>query len=52
MASVPAGMWIFGEVADDAGKKVVDAIATAETNPRTDRPVNDVLIESVEIETR
>jgi peptidyl-prolyl cis-trans isomerase A (cyclophilin A) len=43
---------IFGEVADDAGKKVVDAIAAAQTNPRTDRPVNDVVIESVVIETR
>ena len=43
---------IFGEVADDASKKVVDAIATAQTNPRTDRPVNDVVIESVVVETR
>lgn len=43
---------IFGEVANDAGKKVVDAIAATQTNPRTDRPVNDVVIESVVIETR
>ncbi|MCQ8774768.1 peptidylprolyl isomerase [Streptomyces telluris] len=43
---------IFGEVTTDAGKKVVDAIATTDTNPRTDRPVNDVVIESVVIETR
>ncbi|MBW5422003.1 peptidylprolyl isomerase [Streptomyces sp. BG9H] len=43
---------IFGEVADDASKKVVDTIAAAQTNPRTDRPVNDVVIESVVIETR
>ncbi|MEU3713096.1 peptidylprolyl isomerase [Streptomyces catenulae] len=43
---------IFGEVADEAGKKVVDAIAAAQTNPRTDRPVQDVVIESVVIENR
>ncbi|WP_424888032.1 peptidylprolyl isomerase [Streptomyces sp. XH2] len=43
---------IFGEVADEASKKVVDAIATTETNPRTDRPVNDVVINSVVVETR
>ena len=43
---------IFGEVTGEAGKKVVDAIAAAQTNPRTDRPVNDVVIESVVIETR
>ncbi|WP_327215317.1 peptidylprolyl isomerase [[Kitasatospora] papulosa] len=43
---------IFGEVADDAGRKVVDAIAAAPTNPRTDRPLQDVVIESVVIETR
>ncbi|MEH6373880.1 peptidylprolyl isomerase [Streptomyces sp. KLMMK] len=43
---------IFGEVTTDAGKKVVDAIATTDTNPRTDRPVKDVVIESVVIETR
>ncbi|AZQ72499.1 MULTISPECIES: peptidylprolyl isomerase [Streptomyces] len=43
---------IFGEVSNDASKKVVDAIAEAATNPRTDRPVNDVRIESVVVETR
>ncbi|MEV5606963.1 peptidylprolyl isomerase [Streptomyces sp. NPDC052225] len=43
---------IFGEVVDDASQKVVDAIATTQTNPRTDRPVNDVVIESVVIQTR
>ncbi|MFD5573053.1 peptidylprolyl isomerase [Streptomyces cadmiisoli] len=43
---------IFGEVTTDAGKKVVDTIATTETNPRNDRPVNDVVIESITIETR
>ncbi|MEU3352085.1 peptidylprolyl isomerase [Streptomyces sp. NPDC037389] len=43
---------IFGEVTNDASKKVVDAIAETATNPRTDRPVNDVVIESVVVETR
>ncbi|MFI7385230.1 peptidylprolyl isomerase [Streptomyces sp. NPDC049813] len=43
---------IFGEVVDPAGQKVVDAIATTPTNPRTDRPVTDVVIESVVVETR
>ncbi|MGD9482678.1 peptidylprolyl isomerase [Streptomyces sp. TRM70308] len=43
---------IFGEVTSDAGKRVVDAIAGTKTNPRTDRPVQDVVIESVEIERR
>lgn len=39
---------IFGEVADDASKAVVDAIGTTATGPG-DRPVNPVIIESVEI---
>jgi peptidyl-prolyl cis-trans isomerase A (cyclophilin A) len=43
---------IFGEVANEAGQKVVDAIAATQTNPRTDRPVNDVVIESVVVESR
>ncbi|GLW49272.1 peptidyl-prolyl cis-trans isomerase [Streptomyces sp. NBRC 14336] len=43
---------IFGEVVDPASQKVVDAIAAAPTNPRTSRPVNDVVIESVVVETR
>ena len=43
---------IFGEVTDAASQKVIDAIATTQTNPRTDRPVNDVVIESVVVETR
>lgn len=43
---------IFGEVTNEAGQKVVDAIAATQTNPRTDRPVNDVVIESVVIESR
>ncbi|MCM2427341.1 peptidylprolyl isomerase [Streptomyces sp. RKAG337] len=43
---------IFGEVTDVASQKVVDAIIATPTNPRTDRPVQDVVIESVAIETR
>ncbi|MEU7054575.1 peptidylprolyl isomerase [Streptomyces sp. NPDC046197] len=43
---------IFGEVTDAASQKVVDSIATTQTNPRTDRPLNDVVIESVVVETR
>ncbi|MFC8090631.1 peptidylprolyl isomerase [Streptomyces sp. NPDC057301] len=43
---------IFGEVVDPASQKVVDAIASVQTNPRTDRPLNDVVIESVVVETR
>ncbi|MFF2039664.1 peptidylprolyl isomerase [Kitasatospora sp. NPDC058170] len=39
---------IFGEVADEAGRKVVDAIAAAPTG-RQDRPVDEIRIESVEI---
>jgi peptidyl-prolyl cis-trans isomerase A (cyclophilin A) len=40
---------IFGEVADDASQKVVDSIAGTPTDPR-DRPLDDVVIERVEIE--
>ncbi|MEU9110726.1 peptidylprolyl isomerase [Streptomyces sp. NPDC048483] len=43
---------IFGEVTTDAGKKVVDAIAGTQTNPRTDRPVHDIVIDTIVIETR
>ncbi|MFI5677141.1 peptidylprolyl isomerase [Streptomyces cellulosae] len=43
---------IFGEVTDAASQKVVDAIATVPTTRPNDRPVNDVVIESVVIETR
>jgi peptidyl-prolyl cis-trans isomerase A (cyclophilin A) len=39
---------IFGEVADQASRDVVDAIASTETG-RNDRPVDPVVIESVEI---
>ncbi|SOD63728.1 peptidyl-prolyl cis-trans isomerase A (cyclophilin A) [Streptomyces zhaozhouensis] len=43
---------IFGEVTGEAGQKVVDAIATTATDRNTDRPVEDVVIESVTIESR
>ncbi|WP_314175981.1 peptidylprolyl isomerase [Streptomyces winkii] len=43
---------IFGEVTDAASQKIVDAIAGIQTNPRTDRPVQDVVLESVTIERR
>jgi peptidyl-prolyl cis-trans isomerase A (cyclophilin A) len=42
---------IFGEVADQNSRDVVDAIATTQTDSR-DRPVDEVVIESVEIERR
>jgi peptidyl-prolyl cis-trans isomerase A (cyclophilin A) len=40
---------IFGEVADDASKKVVDALNAVPTDGR-DRPREDVVIESVTVE--
>ncbi|MCX4448097.1 peptidylprolyl isomerase [Streptomyces sp. NPDC087866] len=43
---------IFGEVADARSRQVVDAIAGTATNARTDRPVQDVVIESVAVEKR
>ncbi|MFJ9826879.1 peptidylprolyl isomerase [Streptomyces sp. NPDC101160] len=43
---------IFGEVVGKDSKAVVDAIAATETNPRTDRPVDDVVIETVVVESR
>ncbi|MEW1723616.1 peptidylprolyl isomerase [Streptomyces sp. NPDC093109] len=43
---------IFGEVAGPAGRKVVDAIGRTPTNPGTNRPLQDVVIESVVVETR
>jgi len=42
---------IFGEVVDDASRKVVDTIAETATGPN-DRPREDVVIESVTIERR
>ncbi|WP_381796220.1 peptidylprolyl isomerase [Streptomyces niveus] len=43
---------IFGEVTDEASKKVVDSIGSTQTNARTDRPVEEVKIESVVVESR
>ncbi|MER7954255.1 peptidylprolyl isomerase [Streptomyces sp. NPDC096030] len=43
---------IFGEVVGAASKKVVDAIAATPVNPNTKRPLDDVVLESVVIETR
>src|SRR3954471_9423602 len=40
---------IFGEVADDDSRKVVDQIAGAQTG-RMDRPVNDIVINNVTVE--
>jgi peptidyl-prolyl cis-trans isomerase A (cyclophilin A) len=40
---------IFGEVADDDSRKVVDTIATTRTAAQ-DRPVDDVVLERVEIQ--
>jgi len=40
---------IFGEVADDDSRKVVDTIASTRTG-QGDRPLQDVVIERVEIE--
>jgi len=40
---------IFGEVADAASRAVVDSIATTKT-ARGDRPVTDVVINSIDIE--
>ncbi len=42
---------IFGEVADEQSRTVVDAIATTRTGPG-DRPVEPVVIESVTVEER
>ncbi|HLT10278.1 MAG TPA: peptidylprolyl isomerase [Micromonosporaceae bacterium] len=39
---------IFGEVADEQSRRVVDAIANTQT--RQDRPVQDIVIERVEIQ--
>jgi peptidyl-prolyl cis-trans isomerase A (cyclophilin A) len=42
---------IFGEVVDDAGRKVVDAIASVPTGAQ-DRPQQPVVIESITVERR
>jgi peptidyl-prolyl cis-trans isomerase A (cyclophilin A) len=41
---------IFGEVADDASKQVVDAIEAVQTDGR-DKPLEDVVINSVDVES-
>ncbi|WP_395573143.1 peptidylprolyl isomerase [Streptomyces sp. BK79] len=43
---------IFGEITDPASQKVVDTIAGTPTNPRTERPLTDIVIETVSVETR
>jgi peptidyl-prolyl cis-trans isomerase A (cyclophilin A) len=43
---------IFGEVSGKAGQDVVDAIVTTEVTEFNDRPVEDVVIRSVEISRR
>lgn len=43
---------IFGEVSGASGRKVVDAIVATPTNPRTNRPLQEVVLESVVIENR
>jgi peptidyl-prolyl cis-trans isomerase A (cyclophilin A) len=43
---------IFGEVTDPASQKVVDSIATAPANPRTERPLEDIVVRSVVVERR
>ncbi|GAA3908146.1 peptidylprolyl isomerase [Streptomyces gulbargensis] len=43
---------IFGEVVGQESRAVVDAIAAVETDPRTERPLEDVVIRSVVIEKR
>jgi peptidyl-prolyl cis-trans isomerase A (cyclophilin A) len=42
---------IFGEVADEQSRKVVDSIATAKTG-RGDRPVQDIKIDSITVDQR
>ncbi|MFE5075946.1 peptidylprolyl isomerase [Streptomyces halstedii] len=43
---------IFGQVTTETARRVVDAIAAVPTNPRTQRPLRDVVLDSVVIETR
>ncbi len=42
---------IFGEVADGGSREVVDRIASTQTGGM-DRPVEDVVIDTVEVERR
>jgi peptidyl-prolyl cis-trans isomerase A (cyclophilin A) len=41
---------IFGEVADQESRNVVDAIARTPTAPPADRPIEDVVVERVTVE--
>jgi peptidyl-prolyl cis-trans isomerase A (cyclophilin A) len=41
---------IFGEVADDESRKVVDAIEAVPTDGR-DKPKDDVVIQSIDVES-
>jgi peptidyl-prolyl cis-trans isomerase A (cyclophilin A) len=41
---------VFGEVADDVSRKVVDKIGAVETDGR-DKPLEDVVIESITVDT-
>ncbi|WP_030761288.1 peptidylprolyl isomerase [Streptomyces griseus] len=43
---------IFGEVVDPKSRAVVDAIAAVPTDAQTQRPLTDVVVESVVIEQR
>ncbi|MEU2547122.1 peptidylprolyl isomerase [Streptomyces roseolus] len=43
---------IFGEVVDPKSRAVVDAIAQVPVDPQTQRPLTDVVVESVVIEQR
>ncbi|WP_327176831.1 peptidylprolyl isomerase [Streptomyces sp. NBC_01335] len=43
---------IFGEVPGAACRKVVDTIASLPANPRTNRPYQDVVLESILVEHR
>ncbi|WP_433546662.1 peptidylprolyl isomerase [Streptomyces sp. CA-294286] len=43
---------IFGEVVGEASKKVVDAIVRADVNARTERPVQDIVLQTVVVESR
>ncbi|CAM3826193.1 Peptidyl-prolyl cis-trans isomerase [Occultella aeris] len=40
---------IFGKVKDPASTAVVDAVNVVSTDPRNDRPVEDIVITSIEI---
>jgi peptidyl-prolyl cis-trans isomerase A (cyclophilin A) len=41
---------IFGEVADQESRNVVDTIATTKTAPPADKPLEDIVVERVTVE--